>query len=43
VRIACPIDEGLHLLTWHTLPIAMGAALSAIAGARWLGRWQEVP
>jgi len=41
VRIACPIDEGLHLLTWHTLPIAMGAALSGIAGARWLGRWQR--
>src|SRR5439155_26088345 len=22
VRIACPIDEKLHVLTWHTLPIA---------------------
>jgi hypothetical protein len=42
VRIACPIDEGLHLLTWHTLPIAIGAALSAIAGARWFHRWREV-
>ena len=41
VRIACPIDEGLHLLTWHTLPIAMGAAFSGIAGARWLDRWQR--
>jgi hypothetical protein len=41
VRIACPIDEGLHLLTWHTLPIAIGAALSAVVGARWLHRWRE--
>ena len=40
VRIACPIDEQVHLLTWHTLPIVMGAALSAVAGARWLGRWE---
>jgi hypothetical protein len=40
VRIACPIDEGLHLLASHTLPVAMGAALSAVAGARWLDRWQ---
>ena len=41
VRIACPIDEKLHVLTWHTLPIAMGAALSGVAGARWLERWQR--
>ncbi|TMB21411.1 MAG: DUF1109 domain-containing protein, partial [Deltaproteobacteria bacterium] len=41
VRIACPIDEELHVLTWHTLPIAMGAALSGVAGARWLERWQR--
>ncbi len=41
VRIACPIDEALHLFTWHTLPIAIGAALSGVAGARWLARWQR--
>jgi hypothetical protein len=36
VRIACPIDEQLHVLTWHMTPVAIGAALSAVAGARWL-------
>ena len=41
VRIACPIDEALHLLTWHAMPIAAGAALSGIAGARWLERWDR--
>ncbi len=41
VRIACPIDEEIHLLAWHMVPIASGAALSAIAGARWLDRWRQ--
>ena len=41
VRIACPIDEALHLLTWHAMPVALGAALSGVAGARWLDRWRQ--
>ena len=41
VRIACPIDEELHLLAWHMMPIALGAALSAVVGARWLERWDH--
>jgi hypothetical protein len=41
VRIACPIDAQLHLLAWHTPPIAMGAAFSGVAGARWLDRWRR--
>jgi hypothetical protein len=36
MRIACPIDEPLHLLTWHLLPALMLTALSAIAGTSWL-------
>jgi len=39
VRIACPIDAKLHLLTWHTSTVAIGTVLSAVAGARWLD-WQ---
>jgi hypothetical protein len=38
VRLACPIDEKLHVLAWHTTTIAIGIALSAVAGARWLER-----
>lgn len=36
MRIACPIDEPLHLLTWHLLPAIMLTVLSAIAGTIWL-------
>jgi hypothetical protein len=36
MRIACPIDEPLHLLTWHLLPALLVIALSALAGAGWL-------
>jgi hypothetical protein len=32
MRIICPIEEGLHLLTWHLLPALAGIALSALAG-----------
>lgn len=41
VRIACPIDEAVHLLTWHAMPVLLGAALSGVAGARWLDRWRQ--
>jgi hypothetical protein len=41
VRIACPIDEAVHLLTWHAMPVALGAALSGVAGARWIDRWRQ--
>jgi hypothetical protein len=36
MRIACPIDEPLHLLTWHLLPALLLTSLSAIAGTTWL-------
>jgi len=36
MRIACPIDEPLHLLTWHLLPAFALIALSTWAGAVWL-------
>jgi hypothetical protein len=36
MRIGCPIDEPLHVLTWHLLPALALTALSALAGAAWL-------
>jgi hypothetical protein len=36
LRIGCPIDEPLHLVTWHLLPVLLLTALSAVAGAKWL-------
>jgi hypothetical protein len=36
MRLACPIDEPLHLLTWHLLPALALTALSTLAGIAWL-------
>jgi hypothetical protein len=36
MRIACPIDEPLHVLTWHLLPAVALIALSTLAGGVWL-------
>ena len=36
MRLQCPNDERLHLLTWHLLPALLIAALSALAGMLWL-------
>jgi hypothetical protein len=37
MRIACPIDEPLHVITFHLLPALAVIALSALAGRTWLG------
>jgi hypothetical protein len=39
MRLHCPLDDGLHLLFWHALPIGLGTALCAAAGAWLLGGW----
>jgi hypothetical protein len=39
MRLHCPLDDGLHLLLWHALPIGLTAGLCAAAGARLLGGW----
>jgi hypothetical protein len=36
MRIACPIDEPLHVLTWHLLPALTLIALSTLVGGVWL-------
>jgi hypothetical protein len=38
MRIDCPSDEPLHLLTWHLMPVLIGIALSAGLGALVLRR-----
>jgi len=37
-RLRCPIDDGLHILTWHVLPIIVGTALSVLVGIALLPR-----
>jgi hypothetical protein len=36
MRLNCPIDEPLHLVTWHLMPVLVLTALSTAAGAVWL-------
>ena len=36
MRIGCPIDEPLHLLTWHLSPALAVIALSTLGGVKWL-------
>jgi len=36
MRIDCPLDEPLHLITWHLGPVIAVTVLSAVAGALWL-------
>jgi hypothetical protein len=43
MRIICPIDEPLHLLTWHLLPAFALIALSTWAGAAWLRFRRRAP
>ena len=40
MRLACPMDERLHLLVWHGLPVVGGTLLSAGASLAWLGHWR---
>ena len=39
VRVACPIDDAVHLAVWHGLPVAVWAAASMAIGANTLERW----
>ncbi len=36
LRLECPIDEPLHILTWHLLPALALIALSTLGGGTWL-------
>jgi hypothetical protein len=39
VRVACPVDDAVHLAVWHGLPVAVWAAASMAIGAATLERW----
>ncbi len=40
LRTACPIEERMHLLTWHLFPVCVAAGLSALVATAWLRRWR---
>ena len=39
MRVVCPIDAHLHVLTWHLLPAGVAAVVSGALGAACLGHW----
>jgi len=39
MRVVCPNDAPLHVLTWHLLPVGAASVLSGALGAVWFGRW----
>ena len=39
VRVACPIDDVVHLALWHGTPVALWTAASTVTGGAWLARW----
>lgn len=39
MRLACPNDEGMHVLIWHDLPLLVGVAVSAAVGNALFTRW----
>lgn len=41
MRVACPADDLLHLLTWHGFPVLAALVVSAVVGALWLPRWRR--
>jgi hypothetical protein len=43
VRLACPVDDGHHLLVWHVVPVVAWTAISALATATWFTRWTVAP
>ena len=42
VRLACPIDEPVHLITSHVAPVLLWTSLSAVLGDGWLVRWRRI-
>jgi hypothetical protein len=39
MRMICPNDAALHVLTWHLLPVGAASVLSGALGAAWFRRW----
>jgi hypothetical protein len=39
MRVVCPNDAPLHVLTWHLLPVGAASVVSGALGATWFGRW----
>jgi len=43
VRLACPVDDGHHLVVWHVVPVVAWTAISSLAIAPWFIRRAVAP
>jgi hypothetical protein len=41
VRVACPVDDMIHLAIWHAVPVVVWTFVSARLGGALLGRWLD--
>jgi hypothetical protein len=41
MRLSCPSQDMLHIVTWHGLPILAALVVSAVVGRLWLPRWRR--
>jgi hypothetical protein len=43
MRIRCPFEDVLHMMTWHGLPVVAGTLVSTILGVILLAGWRRPP
>jgi hypothetical protein len=41
LRLRCPVDELLHVLVWHALPVVVAGVGCTAIGSWWLRRWRR--
>lgn len=41
LRLRCPVDELLHVVVWHALPVVVAGAGCTALGSWWLRRWRR--
>lgn len=41
LRLSCPVDELLHVVVWHGLPVVVAGVACTALGSWWLGRWRR--
>lgn len=41
LRLRCPVDELLHVVVWHALPVVAAGVASTAVGSWWLRRWRR--
>lgn len=41
LRLRCPVDDLLHVLVWHALPVVVTGVTCTAIGSWWLRRWRR--